>query len=1185
FAYFAVGAFAATPQLYITPSSGNRGTLFSYVGVGFTPNRVIIETIVKPDGTSYPQNYYYANSFGAYTRAYNSSNSSMVGTFTISWQDDATKQKTTAYQTITAAPAPAITSISPNPVPAINASQWVTINGSGFVSGLRIILRTGSEVYTIPITSAGWVNSTQVKIYPNLTATPASWTVQAVNPDNQQSNMFSFSVTATCTPNWQTGSWSTCINGQQTRTVTDSNNCGTTTNKPATTQSCTVACTPNWSCTGFGICANGQQTRTCTDTNNCGVMTGRPSLTQSCVTQSPAPPPAQISNYSINPRAVKRGESAVLQLSVTNTGSSQWIFYVTTSLRKPDNTTIDLSLIPLSLNAGQQGNASWTYSFDTEGNWDVVFGVWQESGKVNSLGYAGWLNDYVTVSAPTTTPPPLPNAPTNTYASAGTDRIAVAWADNSSNENGFRIEKKAGTNGIYSEIATTGVNIALYVDFSVSAGTTYCYRVRAYNTAGNSSYSNELCATIQTATCTPNWQTGLWGTCTNGQQTRTVTDSNNCGITANKPATIQSCTFTCTPNWSCTGFGTCTNNQQTRTCTDTNNCGVTTGKPGLTQLCVIQSPTLTYENPVCLSVGPAVRLNWTASTGATSYTVYRNGSLYANVLVTDLTFYNSANVIAGQTYTYYVQAKNAAGSTNSNTVTVTIPANICGSTILPIYPKPTAKISANSLSIPYNSQVKITWSSTNATSCTVSPTNWIGTSGSKTETLTASKTYTLNCSGQGGSASDSVAVAIESTTPQRTPVVIVPGIMGSNLGSQIDKQLWPGFLSGEGWRSALSRLFAPSEKLDLYENGLSKEDIFPTGIIETTPNLYSIYKIKQDTDIFETLIKTLKDNGYEEGVDLFFAPYDWRINIISSADSLRKKIEEALIMANAKRITKATKVDIIAHSMGGLLAKYYISGYGKGKVRKFIDIGTPHLGAPKAAAILLYGRNPILDFDIFFYRERIKEFSRNSPSVYQLLPSKNYFVPDSKDYNYYVSNNNPLDYQQTIDFLKNSGANKRLEEWSNLLNDSRLNQWNGANYGVEKVVNIVGCGVDTIGKISIPNPLIANISSALRPNYTYIDGDGTVPLRSAEGGATALNADATYYVVGGKHGELPSTNGVPALIVSLLGEPQIPASNKITISNNITRDVQQCANKKKENVNNSTLPTPIESINSDATHI
>ncbi|GEM_PF-3088487 len=79
-------------------------------------------------------------------------------------------------------------------------------------------------------------------------------------------------VTAACAPSWQTGSWSVCANSQQTRTVTDSNNCGVTTDKPATTQSCslTTTCTPNWTC-GWGLCVNGYQSQISIDSNNCGL--------------------------------------------------------------------------------------------------------------------------------------------------------------------------------------------------------------------------------------------------------------------------------------------------------------------------------------------------------------------------------------------------------------------------------------------------------------------------------------------------------------------------------------------------------------------------------------------------------------------------------------------------------------------------------------------------------------------------------------------------------------------------------------------------------------------------------------------------------------------------------------------------------------------------------------------------
>jgi hypothetical protein len=75
--------------------------------------------------------------------------------------------------------------------------------------------------------------------------------------------------------------------------------------------------------------------------------------------------------------------------------------------------------------------------------------------------------------------------------------------------------------------------------------------------------------------------------------------------------------------------------------------------------------------PECSGGSPQVRLNWTASSGATSYDVYRNGSLYYSGL-TGTQFLNTA-VTAGTTYTYYVKARNAYGSTDSNTVTVTAP--------------------------------------------------------------------------------------------------------------------------------------------------------------------------------------------------------------------------------------------------------------------------------------------------------------------------------------------------------------------------------------------------------------------------------------------------------------------------------------------------------------------------------
>jgi hypothetical protein len=72
-------------------------------------------------------------------------------------------------------------------------------------------------------------------------------------------------------------------------------------------------------------------------------------------------------------------------------------------------------------------------------------------------------------------------------------QFTLSWTDNSTNETGFRIERAIWTNGVqgaFSEINTVGVNVQTYVDTGLPNSTTYSYRVRAYNSAGNSGYSN-----------------------------------------------------------------------------------------------------------------------------------------------------------------------------------------------------------------------------------------------------------------------------------------------------------------------------------------------------------------------------------------------------------------------------------------------------------------------------------------------------------------------------------------------------------------------------------------------------------------------------------------------------------------------------------------------------------------------
>jgi hypothetical protein len=73
----------------------------------------------------------------------------------------------------------------------------------------------------------------------------------------------------------------------------------------------------------------------------------------------------------------------------------------------------------------------------------------------------------------------------NVATAVSKTQIGLAWTDNASNKTGFKIERCAGANCTnFTQIATVGVNVKNY------SNTTYLYRVRAFNSSGNSSYSN-----------------------------------------------------------------------------------------------------------------------------------------------------------------------------------------------------------------------------------------------------------------------------------------------------------------------------------------------------------------------------------------------------------------------------------------------------------------------------------------------------------------------------------------------------------------------------------------------------------------------------------------------------------------------------------------------------------------------
>ena len=78
--------------------------------------------------------------------------------------------------------------------------------------------------------------------------------------------------------------------------------------------------------------------------------------------------------------------------------------------------------------------------------------------------------------------------------------LQLTWAHDSQNANGFDIERRVGTTGEFLVLSTVPANQKSYTDTNLTKGTTYCYRVRAFNSIDGSPYSNEACMAAPAST-------------------------------------------------------------------------------------------------------------------------------------------------------------------------------------------------------------------------------------------------------------------------------------------------------------------------------------------------------------------------------------------------------------------------------------------------------------------------------------------------------------------------------------------------------------------------------------------------------------------------------------------------------------------------------------------------------------
>lgn len=150
-----------------------------------------------------------------------------------------------------------------------------------------------------------------------------------------------------------------------------------------------------------------------------------------------------------------------------------------------------------------------------EGDWALIaalgasFTSFSDSGLAHGVTYEYRVqafnvfgdSDYSAVASATTPEPVAAPAPPSdlTAAAIASNRVDLAWVNNANDQEGFTLERQAPS-GIWAVIATVGPEVTSWIDLGLAAETLYAYRVRAFNSAGASAFSNIASVTTPEAT-------------------------------------------------------------------------------------------------------------------------------------------------------------------------------------------------------------------------------------------------------------------------------------------------------------------------------------------------------------------------------------------------------------------------------------------------------------------------------------------------------------------------------------------------------------------------------------------------------------------------------------------------------------------------------------------------------------
>ena len=229
-------------------------------------------------------------------------------------------------------------------------------------------------------------------------------------------------------------------------------------------------------------------------------------------------------------------------------------------------------------------------------------------------------------------------------------------------------------------------------------------------------------------------------------------------------------------------------------------------------------------------------------------------------------------------------------------------------------------------------------------------------------------------------------------------MIVIPGILGSELiNSKTGETVWP------------SAFRTSQEGLPISPNlAANHDDLVPGKIIETV----RLARVLPEVYVYRDLLEALRRYaGYRDGdwenpgadgyEDTFYVfPYDWRLDNVTNARALVKRI----VRLKSRLQRPDLKFTIVAHSMGGLIARYAAmygdadlpdgdgpiqpNWAGAAHIGKIMMIGVPNEGSADAFATIIDGysiteglrrRVPLLN-------KLTAEDVVRTPSVFQLMP-------------------------------------------------------------------------------------------------------------------------------------------------------------------------------------------------------